>query len=134
MSMLLGTAYAQINLDNSRFMRGISQTEQAINRLGTYGAKGMGAFDEQVGRATSRMGAMGTVAGGLGTVIAAPFLGGINMAANFEQGMSGVTAALGASGPPPALRSSNSPLSPMKHSGSAVTPAKAPPKPQWRWS
>lgn len=95
MSMLLGTATARIDLNNAGFMSKLQQSEQAMNRLGASGSKGMDAFDTGLGGTMGRAQAFGTVATGLGAVIAAPFLIGVKGAAQLEQSMANVNAALG---------------------------------------
>lgn len=100
MAMNLGTAVATIDLNNAGFMSKLSQSQQGMNRLGASGAKGMAGFDDQVGRTTSRIGAMGTVATGVGTLIAAPFLIGVKGAADLEQGLKNIEASLGSAATP----------------------------------
>lgn len=80
MAMNLGTATATITLNNSGFLSGVNEAESAITRLGASGSK---------------IGALGKVAGGLGTALAIPFLAGLKGAVDLEQSIANVNAALG---------------------------------------
>lgn len=96
----LGTAEGRITVDASQAIGEINRTGAALDGLGAKTAIGQSidTFNQSVIGLAVGMQHLGRVGVGLGTAIAAPFITGVKVASDFEQGMANVNAVTDATG------------------------------------